>query len=159
MTILFIPITGTFISIFNILCRILFLYFGMYLGCEWLTSSWCIYRWGLLPEYSYFACSSLIHITYDILVNGRLINLDELWEQIYQGPNFKVSFTFILNDGYRINAKSDMLQLLSKTVYVFMFTFFHQEEYGMFKSVILCIFSTVVFLSCVTNKPYFNPTT
>eukprot|EP00347_Sterkiella_histriomuscorum_P000937 403373955 len=59
----------------------------------------------------------------------------------------------------KINSRTDSFQIISKLAYVFIFVFFSQTEYSLFKSIILCIFSSVTFLSYVSNKPYFNQTT
>ena len=52
-----------------------------------------------------------------------------------------------------------MILLLSKTAYVFFFTFFSQIQYALFKSIILVVFSSMTFLSYLWNRPYYNQTT
>lgn len=54
---------------------------------------------------------------------------------------------FTKDPSAKIHSTSDLFQLLSKSIYIFIFTFFRGDQYCLFKSVVLVIFSSVTFLS------------
>jgi hypothetical protein len=61
----------------------------------------------------------------------------------------------LFNNRYRTNSYSQINALIAKIVYIFSFTFFNQEEYYWFLSIVLLAFSSFVFSSFVTNRPYY----
>lgn len=59
----------------------------------------------------------------------------------------------------KVNAKTDMVLLFSKAIYVFVFTFFSGYQYALFKSIVLVALSLLTFVSYLYNRPYYSQTT
>lgn len=58
------------------------------------------------------------------------------------------------NSNSKINIASDVMILVSKAAYVFVFTLFASSDYALFKTIVLVAFSTGTFGSIYLNRPY-----
>ena len=120
--------------------------------------SCCVSSSDLLPKHPYRAHLDLLpHAS--VFRNHDFCDCKpKLWESLYTRPLLQVSFVSNIHL-YRVNAKSELFMLLSKAVYCFVFTFFSQPGYPLFKSIVLVIFSSLSFLSYLWNRPYYSQTT
>jgi phosphatidylglycerophosphate synthase len=101
-------------------------------------------------------CFQSIHIVH-IAISYLMLVIFAIITYLVTVMNFENRYT--KDPTSKMSSKTDLLVLLSKIAYVFFFNFFSQNEYVLFKSIILVVFSCLTFVSYVKSRPYFNQTT